>query len=73
VGGLGEGVNEAGFQLELVKERDLPGKPGLSNVVNVFLTAFKGKLECVPFSWSGERGRVPACSGEKTGALVGLV
>jgi 8-oxo-dGTP pyrophosphatase MutT (NUDIX family) len=70
---LGEGVNEAGFELKLVKERDLPGKPGLSNVVNVFLATFKDKLECVPFSWSDERDRVPASSGEKTGALVGLV
>lgn len=70
---LGEGVNEAGFRLELVKERDLACKPGLSNIVNVFLTAFSGKLESVPFSWSDERGSGHARCGEGTGPLAALV
>jgi 8-oxo-dGTP pyrophosphatase MutT (NUDIX family) len=63
---LREGVNEAGFQLEFVKERDLPAKPGLSNIVKLFLATFEGKLESVPLSWSDECDRMRACSGENT-------
>jgi 8-oxo-dGTP pyrophosphatase MutT (NUDIX family) len=48
---LKDGLNEAGLVLKLVKQRELENERQLSNVVKVFLKAFRHKIHEIPLSW----------------------